>query len=134
VELFERPAHTFVGHFIGSPGMNVLPCTLSGGSAFFGEHLIRLEGPVKGAPAGRTEIGIRPEFVSLADSGLPATVSKVSDVGRHTVVECQAEGFRINAITEDAAPEKGSSVFLDFKRSQTRLYADGWIATDPGEG
>ncbi len=25
-DLFERPAHTFVGHFIGSPGMNVLPC------------------------------------------------------------------------------------------------------------
>ena len=24
VELFERPRHTFVGHFIGSPGMNVL--------------------------------------------------------------------------------------------------------------
>ena len=24
-ELFERPAHTFVGHFIGSPGMNILP-------------------------------------------------------------------------------------------------------------
>ena len=23
-ELFERPAHTFVGHFIGSPGMNFL--------------------------------------------------------------------------------------------------------------
>ena len=25
VELFEAPQHTFVGHFIGSPGMNVLP-------------------------------------------------------------------------------------------------------------
>ena len=24
-ELFERPQHTFVGHFIGSPGMNFLP-------------------------------------------------------------------------------------------------------------
>ena len=24
-ELFERPRHTFVGYFIGSPGMNVLP-------------------------------------------------------------------------------------------------------------
>ena len=24
-ELFEKPEHTFVGHFIGSPGMNLLP-------------------------------------------------------------------------------------------------------------
>src|SRR5918994_2892729 len=29
-ELFERPAHTFVGHFIGSPGMNLLPCRVEG--------------------------------------------------------------------------------------------------------
>ncbi|MGD8350493.1 MAG: ABC transporter ATP-binding protein, partial [Gammaproteobacteria bacterium] len=28
VELFNRPNHTFVGYFIGSPGMNVLPCEL----------------------------------------------------------------------------------------------------------
>ena len=35
VELFERPAHTFVGHFIGSPGMNVLPCSVKDGAAFF---------------------------------------------------------------------------------------------------
>ena len=27
-ELFEKPEHTFVGHFIGSPGMNLLPCSL----------------------------------------------------------------------------------------------------------
>ena len=30
VELFERPRHTFVGHFIGSPGMNILPCEVDG--------------------------------------------------------------------------------------------------------
>ena len=29
-ELFERPAHTFVGYFIGCPGMNFLPCRLRG--------------------------------------------------------------------------------------------------------
>ena len=29
--LFERPAHTFVGHFIGSPGMNFLPVQARGG-------------------------------------------------------------------------------------------------------
>ena len=30
-ELFANPAHTYVGYFIGSPGMNVLPCKLDGG-------------------------------------------------------------------------------------------------------
>ena len=32
-DLFERPQHTFVGYFIGSPGMNLLPAKLSGARA-----------------------------------------------------------------------------------------------------
>ncbi|MBT8476367.1 MAG: ABC transporter ATP-binding protein, partial [Alphaproteobacteria bacterium] len=35
VELFERPQHTFVGHFIGSPGMNILPCEVAQNAAWF---------------------------------------------------------------------------------------------------
>ncbi|MBT6612738.1 MAG: ABC transporter ATP-binding protein, partial [Deltaproteobacteria bacterium] len=32
-DLFEAPAHTYVGFFIGSPGMNILPCTIEHGHA-----------------------------------------------------------------------------------------------------
>lgn len=131
VELFDRPAHTFVGHFIGSPGMNILPCTLQADAARFADQTIALEGPIRGKPQGKTEVGIRPEFVSLADTGLPATVTKVSDVGRHTVVECQASGTRINAVIEGAGPATGTPVHLDFRRDQTRLYVDGWLASTP---
>ena len=131
VELFERPAHTFVGHFIGSPGMNILPCTFEGEAKIEGQH-VALEGPVSGTPNGKTEIGIRPEFVSLSDSGLPATVTKVSDIGRHTVVECNCLGHKVNAVIEEgAAPHKGDDTHLAFRQDQTRLYVDGWLATDP---
>ncbi|MDE4273363.1 ABC transporter ATP-binding protein [Phaeobacter gallaeciensis] len=131
VELFERPAHTFVGHFIGSPGMNILPCTFDGEAKIEGQH-VALEGPVRGTPNGKTEIGIRPEFVSLSDSGLPATVTKVSDIGRHTVVECNCLGHKVNAVIEEgAAPHKGDETHLAFRQDQTRLYVDGWLATDP---
>ena len=80
VELFERPAHTFVGHFIGTPGMNFLPCEVSGGGAFFNGLRIPLEGPITKS-GDRTEIGVRPEFVSLGASGTPGTVRKVADAG-----------------------------------------------------
>ena len=33
VELFEKPKHTFVGHFIGSPGMNILSCEINNGQS-----------------------------------------------------------------------------------------------------
>jgi len=32
-ELFDKPAHTFVGYFIGSPGMNIVPAKVSGREA-----------------------------------------------------------------------------------------------------
>ncbi len=38
-ELFERPRHTFVGHFIGSPGMNLLPVEArADGALWLGEQ------------------------------------------------------------------------------------------------
>jgi glycerol transport system ATP-binding protein len=41
-ELFETPAHTFVGYFIGSPGMNVIPCEIDGKTAKVGDLQIDL--------------------------------------------------------------------------------------------
>ncbi|WP_298986100.1 ABC transporter ATP-binding protein [uncultured Roseibium sp.] len=136
VELFERPAHTFVGHFIGSPGMNVLPCDVKDGGAFFGGEQINLEGPVTGTGDGRAEVGIRPEFVSVSKDGpgLAAQVRKVADIGRHKVVEAVAHDSRVHAILEGEAPSAGDAVMLDFKQSQTRLYKDGWLASSPEEG
>ena len=42
-ELFERPAHTFVGYFIGSPGMNVLPAEVQGRQARIAGHALALD-------------------------------------------------------------------------------------------
>ncbi len=132
VDLFERPQHTFVGHFIGSPGMNVLKCELREGMALLGGHPVALEGPIN-AGFGRFEIGIRPEFVSLAPEGLPAVIRKVSDIGRHNVVEAMVGDQRIAAVIDGPVPGQGDAVHLAFNASQTRLYRDGWIATSPAK-
>ncbi len=132
VELFERPAHTFVGHFIGSPGMNVLPCEVRDGGAFLNGTNIALEGDIKCQPGGLTEIGIRPEFVTFGDTGLQAVVRKVSDIGRHNVVEAMAGDLKIRAIVESQPPEKGAAVHLNFQQDQTRLYRDGWVVLSEG--
>jgi glycerol transport system ATP-binding protein len=132
-DLFERPAHTFVGHFIGSPGMNVLPCEVREGAAFFAGQRVPLEGPVIKTGA-RTEIGVRPEFVTLGAEGLEATVRKVADLGRHAVVEARLGDTKVSAVVEGTPPAQGDTVRLSFRPDMTRLYADGWIATEPGRG
>ncbi|MES0861698.1 ABC transporter ATP-binding protein [Ruegeria sp. SCPT10] len=129
VELFERPQHTFVGHFIGSPGMNVLPCEAKGDRALFEGHEVMLEGPTHG-DGGRTDLGIRPEYVGFGDTGIPAQVTKVSDIGRHYVVSAMVGDTALKAVTEHNAPNPGSQVFLQFKPEQSRVYRDGWIATE----
>ncbi|MEZ5888316.1 MAG: ABC transporter ATP-binding protein [Paracoccaceae bacterium] len=131
VDLFDRPQHTFVGHFIGSPGMNVLPCEVREGRAFVAGHDVPLEGAATPGE-GWTEVGIRPEFVSLGATGLPATVRKVSDLGRHSVVEAMLGDTRVNAIVEGEVPGQGEAVHLTFRPDQTRLYRDGWIASEKG--
>ena len=47
-DLFEKPKHTFVGHFIGSPGMNLLPCELIEGSPVFDGNKVSVFMEVKG--------------------------------------------------------------------------------------
>ena len=41
-DLFERPSHTFVGHFIGSPGMNFLAGQVNGQGVQVGEALAQV--------------------------------------------------------------------------------------------
>ncbi len=129
VELFERPQHIFVGHFIGSPGMNVLDATETGGHVSFEGQPVAVEGKVTGQ-GGVTQIGIRPEFVSIGSSGLEARVRKVSDIGRHSVVEAMVGNTPVKAVIDGEVPGEGDAVHLSFRRNQTRLYRDGWLSTD----
>ncbi len=132
VELFERPQHTFVGHFIGSPGMNVMPVEEKSGMVTFEGNPIQLEGGVTGN-GGMTQLGIRPEFVSLSETGLEARVRKVSDVGRHAVIEAMVGDTPVKAIVEGELPGQGDAVHLAFQQDQTRLYRDGWIASEAAQ-
>jgi glycerol transport system ATP-binding protein len=135
VELFERPHHTFVGHFIGSPGMNVLPCEVRGGEVFLSGQAVPVQNPPTGAVAGqRLEIGVRPEFVSLstaADGGIPVRIAKVSDAGRYQIVEARHGEHRINLLVDEGVEVPSAGAHVRFDPSRTRLYVDGWLAGEP---
>jgi glycerol transport system ATP-binding protein len=126
VELFERPRHTFVGHFIGSPGMNVLPCEIEAGQARFAG--VPLASAASAAPGARTEIGVRPEFVRFADEGVPVRVARVADAGRHQVVETRHGDTVIRLLLKEGERVPGENARLAFDPAYTRLYVDGWMA------
>lgn len=123
-DLFETPEHTFVGYFIGSPGMNLLSAEITGSEARLGGVLVPL-GATYGPTTGRTQIGIRPDYVTISDQGLPVTVKRVEDVGRHRIVRAEFEGQALNAILAE-----GMTVPADprvaFAPGKINVYANDW--------
>jgi glycerol transport system ATP-binding protein len=131
VELFERPRHTFVGHFIGSPGMNVLPATVDGGVVRFQGQPVELRPAPAGAPprGSRVELGVRPEFVRFAADGIPVRVVRVSETGRHRIVEARAAETALKVLVGEGAAVPVEQGFLRFDPDHTQLYVDGWSVT-----
>lgn len=130
-ELFEKPQHVFVGHFIGSPGMNVIPCDVKDGSASIGGTRIKT---ANRAPAGISgaEIGVRPEYISFAKEGLDARVTGVADAGRFSIVETNCHGHSIKLLVPEGQSIPSENTKLALASDNTRIYVDGWLAGEEG--
>ena len=125
--LFERPAHTFVGHFIGSPGMNFLAAKNTNGALeVAGTPLV----PTRQLPEGSIKLGIRPEYLRVvearAQGAVPATVTQVQDVGTHAMLSADAGGTALKArLHADAPlPAVGETVWLRVLDTHTCYYRD----------
>ena len=128
VELFEKPKHTFVGHFIGSPGMNVLPCQVKNREAVFAGQPVETTNAKAYRGNGKTlELGVRPEFVSFAASGIPVEVVEVLDAGRYRIVETAAAGSTIKLLVPEGPPIPEGRAHLRFDPAHAQIYEDGWL-------
>ncbi|OKO80933.1 sugar ABC transporter ATP-binding protein [Bradyrhizobium sp. NAS80.1] len=92
LELYDRPQSLFVAAFIGSPPMNFFK-----GAA--DEGRLRLESgeeftlPETRVPVtGRVTLGIRPEHLTLRETGWPAKVSVVEPTGSETQIMARMKG------------------------------------------
>ena len=127
-ELFERPAHTFVGHFIGSPGMNFLPARVEAGAIEVAGR--RLHGAAHAPPrrAGAFTLGVRPEYVTLAtpqDPGaLPVEVTAAQDLGTYRLLTARLGDalLRARLPAEASAPRPGERIWLGVLGPHTCFY------------
>jgi sn-glycerol 3-phosphate transport system ATP-binding protein len=90
MEVFERPADTYVAGFIGAPAMNFLPATLthSGSCARLeaGPRLDFVDGRRDGNEGRPLMIGIRPEHIQVGPEGIPLRIDLVEPLGSETLV------------------------------------------------
>jgi len=125
--LFERPQHVFVGHFIGSPGMNFLPAQMDAGCLRVAGHALDLPVPRR-LPEGALQVGVRPEYLALAQPGqagaLPCTVQRVQDIGTYFMLTAQVgeQPIRARFSTEQRLPSPGDTVWLQALGEHTCFY------------
>ncbi len=89
MEIFERPADTYVAGFIGTPAMNFLDGTLTrGGGAvqLASGEIAFADGVRPGAPGRKVTVGLRPEHAQLDPGGIEMPVELVEPLGTETLV------------------------------------------------
>jgi len=128
VELFEQPKHTFVGHFIGSPGMNVLPGQLVNGRAGYGGvPLVDIDRRTRINQQQRFEIGVRPEFIRFAHQGIPVRIERIDDNGRARIVHTRHKKDVIRLIVPEDQPIPEGRGCLQIDHDRASVYINGWL-------
>ena len=128
-ELFEDPAHTFVGYFIGSPGMNLLSCTVDGSDAVLDCGRIPLDPDVAArAGQGEFQIGIRPLYLELSAEELPGAIAgrveSVENEGSSRIVTVTSECFRLKVRVPEGRAIPADSCWVVFPPQRTKLFRD----------
>lgn len=129
LEVYDRPANTFVAGFIGSPEMNFAEGELvgEGGRPVFRAGPLTI--PVDNArqtaavsPGMPVTLGIRPEHLAIASSGIPARVLHVERMGAESVLKLDA-GLPIRALIDrDDEVSEGDTIHLAAPPDRLHLF------------
>ncbi|WP_419728795.1 ABC transporter ATP-binding protein [Lichenicola sp.] len=124
-ELFERPAHAFVGYFIGSPGMNFLPASIEGSAARVADAVFPLASRYV-PPAGRVQLGFRPDYATVAPDGegIPVTLRRIEDLGRRRLARVALGEHELVATLPAGTDLNGEIVRLRVAPEHLHVYVD----------
>jgi ABC-type sugar transport system ATPase subunit len=135
LDVYRRPANTFVAAFIGSPPMNLLPCEVdinAGKILFEGDRVLdiasyreRWGGVLKN---GRDiTLGVRPENIAISSTEVPGSIPSrvyvIQPLGGEWLVVTQVGDELVSVrLFQDEAPELSENVWLKFDLERTFLY------------
>jgi multiple sugar transport system ATP-binding protein len=131
MEIYNKPANVFVAQFVGSPAMSLLPATLADGggeyaSVKLGDGSVIETGVVSAAlpPGSGLRLGVRPEAVRVASSGITAKVELVERLGERTLIYARlGDGEPITAEDEgDSRVRIGDQIALAIDGSAAHLF------------
>ena len=108
LDVYRRPANTFVAGFLGNPPMNLIDAPMIDGAKGYGIRIgeTTLNIPKDRAPTldpqGKVTFGIRAEHISLnngsANDKIAAEVKQIESLGAETIVTFEIQGVDTNLI------------------------------------
>ena len=133
MDVWERPADTYVAGFIGAPAMNFLPAEIINDG-----HAVRLDGsadfplPRRFRP-GPITLGIRPEHVSLVPGGIELRVELVEPLGSETLVHGRMRNGEAMLAKLAGAAAVADSVTVGFDPAAIHVFdRETGVRIEPG--
>jgi multiple sugar transport system ATP-binding protein len=123
-EIYDRPATAFVGTFLGSPRMNLLPGRVDGDAIVAGPFRVVRKGV---ALPARVEVGVRPEHVVLGQGDHDGEVIAVEPLGAETHVVVRVGDLDVRAHTRGFdTRRRGDRVLVSIDAERAMVFdADG---------
>lgn len=156
-EVYEHPASVFVGGFVGSPSMNLIPCQVErdGGAVVLTRKPLGLRIPVPHLPESVPRdllLGIRPEHLrakrgeaalAFASASLEATVDIVQPLGDEQILDLRLkDGMVVKMVAPlllELAPD--DQVVVEFALQAVSLFEaesgrriEAMLVGEPTEG
>ncbi|CDP51532.1 SN-glycerol-3-phosphate transport ATP-binding prot ein UgpC [Devosia sp. DBB001] len=124
-DLYENPVDVFTARFIGSPSMNLMPATISGGKLSLDGATV--SGVVMPSHEGKVLVGVRPHdlVVGQGGDGISAngTVEAVEPLGSETLVHIAVGGSTVIATAPGrVVPAVGSTVSVQAQPGSLYLF------------
>ena len=140
LEIYRRPANTFVASFIGNPPMNLLPCTVDSNTktVHFTDEAATLKLPEDSSYASlnlenedKLTLGIRPEYIRIqtapSDTAIPVTLYVIQNLGGEILVNVRfGEQLLSIRLFQEETPELPDQLWLELDFNHVFFYgADG---------
>ncbi|MGY9048659.1 sn-glycerol-3-phosphate ABC transporter ATP-binding protein [Puniceibacterium antarcticum] len=110
LEIYRKPASTFVASFIGAPAMSLLDAFIENGAITLEGHVLAQIGNM----AGPVTLGLRAEDLRIAKEGLPMMVEHVEELGAQRIVHGTIGAQTLAVIdTGEAAVQGAVRVAID---------------------
>jgi len=128
-ELYDQPRTLFVAGFVGSPPMNFVDVEVVREN---GDYHARREGFDVAVPAERGEkaasrgnvtLGIRPEDITIADTGVSGEIYVVEPLGRDDLVNVRIGDANVHVLADPTLGLRmGQAVTLDFNTHKVQFF------------